>query len=136
MKSKSNSLEVITKEYLKKQLSKFPTKEELKKELKSLERRFDFKLEGFKEEIDENAKKYRYDVLTRFEKVNKEFEKVDDNAREYRDNILTKLDEVMSELETGRQERTLETHQYSEIVEKVDDHEKRIIHMEETQKAA
>ena len=88
MKSKRNSSEAITKGYLKKELSRLATKDELKKqltklatkeELRSLERKFDFKLEGFKEEIDENAKKYR-------------------------DDILMKLDGVMGELQTRSEE--------------------------------
>lgn len=107
MKSKRSSSETITKGYLKKELARLATKDELG----SLGRRIDFKLEGFKEEIDENAKKYR-------------------------DQILTRLDGVMSELETRKDERDLETHQYSELKDQVDNHEKRIIHMEEAQKAA
>ncbi|MEK7558755.1 MAG: hypothetical protein AAB521_00445 [Patescibacteria group bacterium] len=107
MKSKISSSEAITKEYLKKRLARLATKDELG----SLGRGIDFKLEGFKEEIDENAKKYR-------------------------DQILTKLDGVMSELETRRDERDLETHQYSELKDQVDDHEGRIKTLEQIQPAS
>ena len=101
MKSNKNSSKIITKAYLKRELSKLATKEELK----SLERRINFRFDNFKEEVDENAKKYR-------------------------DQILTRLDGVMNELETRRDERDLETHQYSELKDQVDDHEKRIARIE------
>ncbi len=58
--------------------------------------------------------------------------KVDENARGYRDQILTKLDGVMGELKTIREETTIGTHQVFELQERVDNHEERITHLEES----
>lgn len=59
--------------------------------------------------------------------------KVDENARNYRDQILTKLDGVMGELQTMREENTVGTYQISELREKVDNHDKRIASLEKIQ---
>lgn len=59
--------------------------------------------------------------------------KVDDNARNYRDQILTKLDGVMGELQTMREENTVGTYQISELRERVDNHDKRITSLEKIQ---
>ncbi|OGH43041.1 MAG: hypothetical protein A3B53_00540 [Candidatus Levybacteria bacterium RIFCSPLOWO2_01_FULL_42_15] len=37
-------------------------------------------------------------------------EEIDENAKNYRDDVLTKLDEVMGELETIREENILGNH--------------------------
>lgn len=58
-------------------------------------------------------------------------QEVDDNARKYRDEILTKLDGVMGELKTMREETTIGAHQVFELREQVDSHEERITHLEE-----
>lgn len=97
------------------------TKNFLEEKLDNLEKKIDKKLIGIQSKID-----VKLDILK---------EEIDENAKKYRDQILTKMDGVMSELETKRQERTLENHQYSEIVEQVDNHEKRIKSLEQVQKA-
>lgn len=109
MPKKSNGHNLFTKDFLEEKLDELGNK--IDRKLVGIQGKIDVKLEMLKEEIDENAKNYR-------------------------DQILTKMDDVMSELEAGRQERSLETNQYSGIVEQVDDHEKRIKSLEHVQKAA
>ena len=97
-------------------------KKGLKEEFESFEKKFDSKLETLEKEIDVK--------LDRLEK------EIDNNARKYRNDVLVKLDEVMGELQTRREERTIETHQYSELVGQAENHEKRITNLEQIQKAA
>lgn len=88
---------------MKKQKSKpqkLVTEGYLKGELGVLETRIDIKLDKIKQEIDDNAKKYR-------------------------DEILTKLDGVMGELQTRREEDTVGSYQTAELRKEVDDHEKK-----------
>jgi len=58
--------------------------------------------------------------------------RVEQHAKEYRDEILTRLDEVMGELKTIREETTIGAHQVFELQEQVDDHEGRITNLEES----
>ena len=44
-------------------------------------------------------------------------EEIDENAKNYRDDVLTKLDEVMDELETIREENILGNHHVQESYE-------------------
>lgn len=76
-----------------------------KTDLKRFEIRFDIKLDNLKNEIDDNAKKYR-------------------------DDVLTKLDGVMGELQTIREENTIGVYQTGKLKEQVAAHEKRITHLE------
>lgn len=50
----------------------------------------------------------------------------------YRDEVLTRFDGIMRELETIKEENTLGVHQASELWEKADNHEKRIVKLEST----
>lgn len=59
-------------------------------------------------------------------------EKSDENAKRYRDQILTRLDGVMGELQTMREENTIGAYQTSELQKQVDSHEKRIARLENT----
>lgn len=72
-------------------------------------------------------------VERRFESVEERIEESDENAIKYKDEILTKLDGVMGELQTMREENTVGTYQISEVKEQVDNHEKRIQHLEKPQ---
>ncbi len=58
---------------------------------------------------------------------------IDEKAREYRDQILTKLDGVMGELQTMREENTIGTYQSKEVRDQIDDHEIRIKRLEKPQ---
>lgn len=58
-------------------------------------------------------------------------EEIDENAKKYRDEILTRLDPVIAEIENARLDRELGASQTSAIREAVEDHEKRIAHLEE-----
>lgn len=58
--------------------------------------------------------------------------RVDEKAQQYRDQILTSNDKLAKTLETMREEITIGNFQTSE---KLEDHEKRIKHLESAQKS-
>lgn len=62
--------------------------------------------------------------------------KVDENAQKYRDQILTKLDETMGELQTMREENIIGSGQTSQLRDTVENHETRIKHLEKIQTSA
>nr|MBI5455703.1 hypothetical protein [Candidatus Levybacteria bacterium] len=94
MKKYNNSSQPVTKTDLENALKRFATKDDLKRFATKID------LDRLRVEIDDNAKKYR-------------------------DDVLTKLDGVMGELQTMRGENTIGTYQTREIREQVDNHEKR-----------
>ena len=59
--------------------------------------------------------------------------KVDENARKYRDEILSSNDELMKTLEVMREENTIGSGQTSQLRDEVENHEKRIKHLEKIQ---
>lgn len=61
---------------------------------------------------------------------------IDEKAKQYHDEILTRFDGVMKELEDSRENRTLEVYQTKELRDQAEDHERRIIKLERAQKAA
>ncbi len=63
-------------------------------------------------------------------------QRVDNRAKQYRDQILTKLDGVMGELGAIREDNTIGTYQTSQLREDVDGHEKRIKTLEKVQPLA
>lgn len=75
---KDDSSQPVTKKYLDDSLKKFATKDDLKRFATKID------LDRLRDEIDDNAKKYR-------------------------DDVLTKLDGVMGELQTMREENTIGT---------------------------
>lgn len=83
-------------------------------------------LQGVEEKLRFEIKTSAYEILV----------KVDENAKKYRDQILTKLDGVMGELETMRQENTIGTYQISNLQATVDNHDKIVKHLEKIQQAA
>lgn len=98
MKQKGKSQELVTKGYL-------------KEELGILETRINIKFDKLKREIDDNAQKYR-------------------------DQVLTKIDGVMGQLETLREDSLIGAHQTRELRKQVDDHEKRLVQLEKVPEAA
>ncbi|GEM_PF-3415336 len=62
--------------------------------------------------------------------LNEVKQEIDEKAKEYRDQILTKLDGVMGELESMREDAVIGTHQISELRKQGADHEKRIKRLE------
>lgn len=72
-------------------------------------------------------------LRTEFDKLRIE---VDEKAKTYRDQILTRLDEIMGEFENIREDRTLAVGQTRDLRDQVEDHERRIGKMERAQKAA
>lgn len=63
-------------------------------------------------------------------------EEIDENAKNYRDDVLTKLDEVMGELETIREENILGNHHVQELRKQDANHERRLRRLEHVQKTA
>lgn len=58
-------------------------------------------------------------------------EEIDENARKYRDEILTGLDKVMGELQTIRDENTILGQRTVELRDQMDNYGKRITRLEE-----
>lgn len=118
MKKKNDSRDLVTKGFfrkeLKQELKRFATKAELKQELKR-----------FSTKDDLNSLEVRIDI-----KIDQLKLEIDDNARGYRDDVLTKLDEVMGELQTMREENTVGSHQLSNLKDQVENHEERITVLE------
>lgn len=52
--------------------------------------------------------------------------RIDEKARQYRDEVLTKMDQIVGELAQIREDRLFEKHEKGELKEQIDDHEKRI----------
>lgn len=61
---------------------------------------------------------------------------IDDSAKGYRDEVLTKLDKVMGELETMREENTIGFSQLNGMQKQVTSHEKRIKKLEQVPQVA
>ena len=101
----------VTKDYFKKELKKELKKFATKEDLSSLEMRVALKFDNFAGRIDENAQKYR-------------------------DQILNSNDKLVKELQEMREENTIGSHQIRELNGQVDDHEKRIGKLEHAQQAA
>ncbi len=99
----TKSSNLVTKAFFKREL-----KQELDQELRIFEIRIDIKLDDLRREIDDNAKKYR-------------------------DEILTALDPTVKELKDAHEERTIVAHQVAEVRDSVDDHEQRITRLENKQ---
>ncbi|MFH1535736.1 MAG: hypothetical protein ABIC96_01530 [Patescibacteria group bacterium] len=93
------------------------TRKILKSEVKSLEERLEKKF----------ATKFHLQELAN---------KINENAKKYRDQILEKLDETMGELGAMREENTIGSYQTSELRKDVDNHEKRISSLEKSQTVA
>lgn len=95
-----------TKTDLKTALRNYPTKVELKRELSALETRMDIKMDDMKLQID-------------------------DKARGYRDDVLTKMDQVLGQLETIREDQIIANHHAEEMLARINNHEGRITKIEE-----
>lgn len=107
MKRKNkNSSELITKDFLKKELSGF-------------EKRLDQKLT-----VLEVGTEIKLDSLER---------RIDDNARKYRDQILNSNDKIAKELEQMSEDRIIGDGQNIRLKKQVDSHEKRIKKLEHVQ---
>ena len=83
-----------------------------------------------KKDLQNVEEKLRFEIKTSADEI---LIKVDENARKYKDEILTKLDEAMGEFETIREDNIIGTHQTSQLREDVDEHEKRIKNLEKAQ---
>lgn len=57
---------------------------------------------------------------------------VGENAKQYRDEVLISIDGVMGELKVIREEITIGVHQVFELQEQASNHEGRIAHLEES----
>ncbi len=63
-------------------------------------------------------------------------QELDDNAKKYRDQILSKLVGIAGDLETIKQENTVGGYQLSKLRQSIINHEKRIKKVERAQAAA
>lgn len=70
------------------------------------------------------------DPITKIE-LDEAFEAYDEKNRGYIDKVLTGLDKVMKELETIREDNVIGTDQTRELRIDVDNHEKRILTLEQ-----
>lgn len=61
---------------------------------------------------------------------------IDEKAQGYRDEILTSNDKLMKKLETMQDENIIGSGQTSQLNDEVEDHEKRIKHLEKIQQIA
>ncbi len=58
-------------------------------------------------------------------------DKLQEGMGELRNDIFNRLDTIVAQLEAIREDQTLKFHQDQELKEKVDDHENRIVDLEE-----
>ncbi|MBI4098031.1 MAG: hypothetical protein HY426_03240 [Candidatus Levybacteria bacterium] len=58
-------------------------------------------------------------IISLEEKLEKRFSQIDENAKKYRDDILTKLDPVVAEIESARLDRELGASQTSQLREQI-----------------
>ena len=58
---------------------------------------------------------------------------IDEKNAKYKDEVMTKLDDISGQLEDLQQDKVLSIHQTSQLREEVEDHEKRIKHLEKAQ---
>lgn len=86
-----------------------------------------------KKDLQNVEEKLRVEIKT---SANEILIKVDENAIKYKDEILAKMDEVMGELGVMRDENTIGSGQTSQLRDEVEDHEKRIKRIEKIQQAA
>lgn len=98
-----------------KSISKPVTQDILHTELFSLEQKIDGKLSVLKQELKEEIVEMR------------------EEHKEYKDEVLTKLDDISGQLEGLQEDKTLSIHQASRLHEAVEDHERRIKHLEKLQ---
>lgn len=106
MKQKNNSSNLVTKNYFKKELNDT----------------IDRLLQGIRREIT-----FAVETVT---------EKLEQKLTKHTSLILTTVDPLLKELETRQQDRILSTDQSRRVTEKIDDHEKRLVKLEQTQQAA
>ncbi len=92
---------------LKKALSNYPTKAE------------------FREELSRRPTIIQVEMMLEDTKLD-----IDEKARQYRDEILTRMDQIVGELAQIREDRLFERHEKKELQGHIDDHEGRIKELE------
>ena len=122
----SKSSDVVTKAFLKKELSV------LGKKINNVERRF----EQVEKKIDVTEKSLisdmRISLLMLEDRVEQRMEQ---KLTKFSDSIITTIDPLLAELEQRKQDRELASDQTSELRSQIDDHEKRIQTLEQIQPA-
>jgi hypothetical protein len=81
--------------------------------------------EKFKEKLSNYPTRVEVEIM--FEKWTY---KIDENARRYRDEVLTKMDQIVGELAQMREDREFDRYDKRRTEEQFDDHEKRIRKLE------
>jgi len=84
--------------------------------------------EELRKELGEELKNYstRYELDSKLEKLKRE---IDDNAREYRDQILTKMDAIVGDYDQMREDNIFRDKEIKNLQEKVDQHDREIAHL-------
>lgn len=65
-----------------------------------------------------------------------DMEKLEEKMGKVRDDIFNRLDDISAQLENLREDKIIGVHQTRELREEVDDHTKRITHLEKSQPVA
>lgn len=109
---------------LKDKIADLATKNDLKKVEKSLRAELHSTEKSLRAELHSTEKSLRAELLRLEGKMGSMEERIDENARGYRDEVLTKLDGVMGELATMREENAVGAYQTRELKERVEQLEK------------
>jgi len=94
--------------------------------------RIEHRLNLIDKNIDVSEKLIRMDIRLNIKDATEQIEKT---ITKFKDLILTTVDPLLKELEERREDRDLAVHQTASFQEKVEDHEKRIKHLEKVQQA-
>lgn len=102
------------------------TKDFLREEFQQFGKLFDKKLSGL-EKVLEIKTDMKFDSFAR---------EIDENARKYRDQILNSNDKLVKELEEIREDKIIGSDQMTRLKNQVDSHEKKIRKIERIQQSA
>lgn len=119
---------IVTKQYLKEAMKKYATKADVKNVEKTL--RSDLlRLEGRMENVEEKMT----NVEGKMTNVEGKLGTMDEDNKGYRDEVMNKLDNIVGQLENLRIDNEIGANQTYEIRKQLENHEKRIESLEQTQ---
>ena len=130
MKQKSSDNNLVTKDFLKKELSKFATKTGMKQEFTAFEKRMDRKMDN---RFELQGKVFRLELKLSLQETTEQVRKM---LQELRNDFFTKVDPLFKNLEVARQDRIIASDQSSKLRKRVDNHEKRIKKLEQVPQSA
>ena len=79
-------------------------------------------------------KEIQYSELRTELKIEESERRIDERAREYRDEVLTRMDGVVGELDQHREDNTFRDNDIRILKDQSADHEKRLNHLESVNK--